>query len=68
MTLVKSLHSGDPDKICPVCSEYVDLGPGVLGAGRCFADALQILFGIHPSAIHEDDLGQVSSVIIQYYQ
>jgi len=38
ITLVKSLHSGDRDVI--------------LAAGRCFADALQVLFGLHPSAVH----------------
>jgi hypothetical protein len=26
--------------------------PDVLEAGRCFADALQVLFGLHPSAVH----------------
>ncbi len=26
--------------------------PDVLVAGRCFADALQELFGLHPSAVH----------------
>ncbi len=40
MTLVKSLHSGDP---------YV---PDVLAAGRYLADALQLLFGLHPDAVH----------------
>ncbi len=36
-------------------SEYADLQvpePDVLAAGRCFADALQVLFGQHPSAVH----------------
>jgi hypothetical protein len=40
MTLVKSLHSGDPDV------------PDDLAAGRHLADALQLLFGLHPRAVH----------------
>jgi hypothetical protein len=40
MTLVKSLHSGDPDV------------PDVLPTGRYLADALQLLFGLHPLAVH----------------
>ncbi len=26
--------------------------PEVLAIGRCFADALQVLFGLHSSAVH----------------
>ncbi len=26
--------------------------PGVLAAGRSLAEALQVLFGLHPSAVH----------------
>ncbi len=53
MTLVKSLHSGDHYVICPDDSEYADLQvPDVLAAGRCFADALQVLFCLHPNAVH----------------
>ncbi len=40
MTLVKSLHSGDPDV------------PDDQAAGRYLADALQLLFGLHPRAVH----------------
>jgi hypothetical protein len=40
ITLVKSLHSGDPDV------------PDDLAAGRYLADALQLLFGLHPRAVH----------------
>ncbi len=39
-SLVKSLHSGDPHV------------PDVLAAGRYLADALQLLFGLHPRAVH----------------
>ncbi len=42
MTLVKSLHCGDPDVICPVRQKTCGLASA---AGRCFADALQVLFG-----------------------
>ncbi len=53
ITLVKSLHIGDPDMISPVYSEYPELQvPDVLAAGRCLADALQVLFGLHPSPVH----------------
>jgi hypothetical protein len=49
MTLVKSLYNGDPDVICP----------RLCGSGRadCLrvnkTSALQVLFGIHPAAVHE---------------
>ncbi len=52
MTLVKSLHSCD-GVICPVCQLICGLASAEdLAAGRCFADALQVLFGLHPSAVH----------------
>ncbi len=40
MTLVKSLHSGEPDVT------------DVLAAGRYLADALQLLFGLQTRAVH----------------
>ncbi len=34
-------------------SEYAELQVSdVLAAGRCFADALQVLFSLHPSVVH----------------
>jgi hypothetical protein len=48
MTLVKSLHSGDPG----VTVIHGLASADVLAAGRCFADALQVLFGLHPSVVH----------------
>jgi hypothetical protein len=51
--MVKSLHSGDPDVICPVWQRICGLASvDALAAGRCFAAALQVLFGLHFSAIH----------------
>jgi hypothetical protein len=38
---------------CPCETESADLQvPDVLAAGRCFADALQVLFGLHPRAVY----------------
>ncbi len=53
MTSVKSLHSGDPDVICPGWLRICGLASAdILAAGRWFADALQVLFGLHPSVVH----------------
>jgi hypothetical protein len=50
MTLVKSLHSGDPDVIY-LDSEYVDVQ--VPDVNICIGlNDLQVLFGLHPSASH----------------
>jgi hypothetical protein len=54
LTLVKSLHTVVVTPMWSVPdSEYKDLQvPDVLAAGSCFSDALQMLFGPHPSAVH----------------
>jgi hypothetical protein len=52
MTLVKSLHSGDPDVNCPVLQWLCELASAdVLASGKCVADALQELFGLHPTVL-----------------
>jgi hypothetical protein len=51
MTLVESLHSGDPSVSVLLDSEYMDLQvPDEMSYAGL--NDLQVVFGLHPSAIH----------------
>jgi hypothetical protein len=42
------MHFHEAYNSCSFYSAYAD----VLAAGSCFADALQVLFSLHPGAVH----------------